>query len=291
MVRGVKLLDRFRARHAAPPTDTRPPRRGTWVERPAPSQVPNYVGPASAHDISPTWLQLPTLRSAGWLVNVVGESFHQDNLEMVSGGRTEDGPAITMVTAELVREPENPFDANAVRVDIDGRPCGHLARQEASDYHATLDALAAVGRPATCRAWLTGGWQRGVLDKGSFGVRLDVHPDLDLAERAAMLPFGDGRVSLIGEQHAQEHLEALLAGSDRVEIIAVLGEPAEKIGVWVNAQLVGTLTAKMSERYGPWVREVQEALLPASCEARIIRGPKKIEVFLKLATPGERAPG
>ncbi len=209
---------------------------------------------------------------------------------MVSGGRTEDGPAITLVTAQLVREPANPFDANAVRVDIDGRPCGHLARQEASDYHATLDALAAIGRPATCRAWLTGGWQRGVLDKGSFGVRLDVHPNLDLAERAAMLPFGDGRVSIIGEQHAQDHLAALLGGADRVEIIAVLGEPAEKIGVWVHAQLVGTLTAKMSERYGPWVGEVQAALLPASCEARIIRGPKKIEVFLKLATPGERAP-
>jgi len=249
------------------------PRAGRWTGRPSP------------FDVAHTWMQLPALRSAGWLVDVVGESFCQDAIEAVSGGRTEDGGAVPLVTAQLVREPDNPYDPNAVRVDIGGQCCGHIPRADARDYHSTINALAAIGRPASCRAWLTGGWQRGILDKGYFGIRLDVHPNLEITEAGAILPFGDGRVSVTGEEHAQDHLAPLLGDADRVEQLAVLGAPAERIGVWIRGRMVGTLTPKMSERYAPWVGEVQAALLPASCEARIVRGPKKIEVYLKLANP------
>lgn len=271
----MRFLDRFRSRRGITFTVSTAarPAEEQWVRRPSPFVV------------DPTWLQTPTFRSAGWLVDVVGESFYQDAIDEVSGGRTETGAAMPLVTAQLVLEPENPYDADAVRIDIGGHPCGHIPRADALDYHATLTALAEIGRPATCRARITGGWQRGVLDKGHFGICLDVHPDLETGERVAVLPFGEGRVSITGEQNAQAHLETLLDGTDRVEILATLGQPAERIGVWIHGELVGTLTPKMSERYGPWVTEVQAAMLPASCEARIVRGPKKIEVFLKLAMP------
>jgi hypothetical protein len=281
-VGGVRLFERFRADRIAraaartrPPTapPTRRPDKATWT------------GPAALHVISDTWLQLPTLRSAGWLVDVVGESFYQDAIEAVSGGRSEDGAVVPLVTAQLVREPDNPHDPNAVRVDIGGQTCGYIPRNEAPDYHSTLAAMTEIGRPATCRAWITGGWDRGVLDRGYFGIRLDLHPNLDLAERGAILPFGEGRVSITGEEDAQDHLAALLDGADRVEVIAVLGEPAERIGVWINGSIVGMLTKKMSERYGPWVGEAQGAMLPASCAARVVQGPNKIEVYLKLAKP------
>jgi hypothetical protein len=278
----MRLFERFRADRLAraaartrPPTasPTRRPEKATWA------------GPEARQRISDTWLQLPTLRSAGWLVDVVGESFYQDAIEEAAGGRSEDGAVIPLVTAQLVREPGNPHDHNAVRVDIGGQTCGYISRYEAPDYHDVLAAMAEIGRPATCRAWITGGWDRGGDDRGHFGIRLDLHQDLEPAERGAILPFGEGRVAIVGEQHAQDHLTGLLDGTDRVEVIAVLGEPAEQIGVWINGSAVGTLTQKMSERYGPWVAEAQAALLPASCAARVVRGPNKIEVYLKLAKP------
>jgi hypothetical protein len=41
----------------------------------------------------------------------------------------------------------------------------------------------------------------------------------------------------------------------------------------------------MSMRFAPWINELEHAGLPATAEARVIRGEKKIEVFLKLAKP------
>jgi hypothetical protein len=274
----MRLFEIFRANRAARDA-------GLTVTYTPAEEKPPWVGPPALNVVPEHWLQLPALRSAGWLVNVVGESFHQDGIEAMSGGRTEDGALFPLVTAQLVREPGNPYDTNAVRVQIGDQTCGHIARDEAPDYHATIAALAEIGRPTTCRAWITGGWDRGTLDRGHFGIRLDVHPNLELCESGSILPFGDGRVSITGEEASQDHLAALLGDANRVEAIAVLGAPAERIGVWINGTSVGALTAKMSESYAPWVAEAQAALLPASCEARIIRGPKKIDVFLKLAKP------
>lgn len=281
----MRLFERFRL--ARIERATAAPRRPPTAPATGRSE-PIWTRRAAPHEVSASWLQLPTLRSDGWLVDVVGESFYQDAIEEAGGGRSERGALIPLVTAQLVLEPENPHDANAVRVEVGGQPCGHIPRTEAADYHAVIAGLNEIGRPASCRAWITGGWDRGDGDLGSFGVRLDLHEDRGLAERGAILPFGDGRVTITGEEKAQDHLAALLQGTDRVEVIAVLGAPAERVEVWVNAVCVGALTAKMSERYSPWIREVQEALLPSSCAARIIRGEKKIEVFLKLAKPGGR---
>ena len=276
----MKLFDRSRSARTAPTTSSsvRSP-TGTPVET-------NWVGPPAPHAIDHHWLQVPTFGAAGFLVDVVGESFNQDAIEAAAGGRHEDGAVTPLVIAQLVRETNNPYDSNAVRVDLGNRPCGHISRTEAPRYHRALAALAEIGRPATCRAWLTGGWDRGVLDKGSFGVKLDLHANLEWPERVAVLPFGDGRVSITGEEQHQDYLAALLAGQDRVEAIADLSDPgADGLAVRINGQPVGALTPKMSERYGPWMTEVQSALFPATCEARVIQGPKKIEVFLKLAKP------
>lgn len=278
----VKLFDRFRSARIASPSWPSPSVR-------SPARKPdtkNWVGPPAPHAIHHGWLQVPTFRAAGFLVDVVGESFHQEAIEAAAGGRHEDGAVVPLVIAQLVREPNNPYDANAVRVDIGDSPCGHIARAEAPRYHGALAALAEIGRPATCRAWITGGWDRGVLDKGHFGVKLDLHANLEWPERVPVLPFGEGRVSITGEEKSQDYLAVLLGGRERVEVIADLGDPcADRIGVRINGQAVGALTPKMSERYGPWVAETQAALLPATCEARVVQGPKKIEVFLKLSKP------
>lgn len=73
-------------------------------------------------------------------LEVVGESFHLDNLWQIVGGR----PSMAIrrpIQAALVPELYNPYDENAVAVRIDGLQVGHLSRQDALDYRPGLQQL------------------------------------------------------------------------------------------------------------------------------------------------------
>lgn len=106
-------------------------------------------------------------------LDIVGESKYQDALEQICGGRTENS-ANKVITAVLVLEDDNPYDNQAVRVDIEGHTVGHLSRENARQYRKRL---AEAGHPkvtATCSAKIVGGWDRGRGDHGHFGVKLDL---------------------------------------------------------------------------------------------------------------------
>lgn len=240
---------------------------------------------AEAPRVEATWLQPYSLRAYGYLFDVVGESHYQQALETVAGGRTDEGARCPLVTALLVREPRNPHDRHAVRVDVGGQPVGYIPRDDAPFFAEFLKRVEAEQALATCRAWLTGGWDRGGGDRGHFGVRLDLHPDLQLVANAVMLPFGNGRVSVTGEEKSQDYLSELLEANNRVEVIASLEHGNDRITVAIEDQIVGELTGKMSMRYAAWINDLHRADLPVTAEARVIRGERKIEVFLKLARP------
>lgn len=109
----------------------------------------------------------------GARVEVVGESNYQDGLERAAGGRTVDGPASVEQIAGLMAEPTNAYDPNAVMVQIGGAVVGYLSRADAVAYRPVLEAVGRMGYPAFgCHASLTGGWDRGAGDRGSFGVVL-----------------------------------------------------------------------------------------------------------------------
>jgi len=42
-------------------------------------------------------------------------------------------------------------------------------------YRSLIDRVAAVGKLVGCRASLSGGWDNGPQDRGSFGVRLFIY--------------------------------------------------------------------------------------------------------------------
>jgi hypothetical protein len=107
----------------------------------------------------------------GHRVPVVGESYYQDNLARLCGGRTKEGHSYECV-AILRPEPTNPYDPNAVAVCIDGLQIGHLSREAAKAFAPVADVL--VGRLAACSAVVRGGWDRGGGDEGAFGVVLDL---------------------------------------------------------------------------------------------------------------------
>jgi hypothetical protein len=117
----------------------------------------------------------------GHQIDVVGESHYQNELLKIAGGRTADGAKNPTATATLVRERTNPYDRNAVAVAlvIPGKSealiVGYLSRELARVFGRELKRIEELGyRGAACEATLTGGWDRGRLNRGEIGVVLDI---------------------------------------------------------------------------------------------------------------------
>jgi hypothetical protein len=106
---------------------------------------------------------------------IVGESHYQDVLLGICGRKTLNGHR-KIVDAEMLPEPDNRYDPNAVAVYIDRHVVGYLSREDAKTYHAIRGSTTAA-----CKALIVGGWKQKVdedeWDEGSFGVRLAVRVD------------------------------------------------------------------------------------------------------------------
>jgi hypothetical protein len=138
---------------------SKPTPRGRRLPSP---QARQAAGPAGA-------LSIPG--GAGYPRAVVGESRCQEALSAICGGHNREGHELEPI-AQLVPEPQNPFDPNAVMVMIQGQKVGYLMRDDAPRY---LKALAAIGRHgdiASVRAKIVGGWRTNQHDAGHFGVKL-----------------------------------------------------------------------------------------------------------------------
>jgi len=119
-----------------------------------------------------TWPGPVTLSGPiGATLEVVGESHYQAELMRVGGGKTESGPVRPRVIAELVREPRNRHDRNAVAVQVGGSTVGYIAREDAPRVGHVVDHMWNHGYPATVAATIIGGWDRGGGNVGSFGIR------------------------------------------------------------------------------------------------------------------------
>jgi hypothetical protein len=86
----------------------------------------------------------PVLLPGGKAVQVVGESYYQEALDAICGGKCEEGDQL-MCQAELRPEPDNEYDKRAVGIYVDGRKVGHLSRADAKARQAKLLALRAQG--------------------------------------------------------------------------------------------------------------------------------------------------
>ena len=111
-------------------------------------------------------------------LEVVGESFHQDSLWSLAGGRGDPSRHVRKdIIALLTPEPDNPYDDNAVAVSINGLKVGHLSREDARLYQPGLLALQrSHGRPVALRGAIIGG---GIREDGPgrLGVFLEHDPE------------------------------------------------------------------------------------------------------------------
>jgi hypothetical protein len=152
----------------------------------APDLVP--VAPQDAAGLQ------PLLLDGNGFVEVVGESKYQAAIEqVVEGAEAGDG---LPVEAALVLEPDNPYDPDAVAVQVCGMIVGYLSRQDAKAYGLFLRLLWRQDVVGTCRAFVTGGRKRG-NKRGVYGVTLrlgspaDVVNALDAGGQRARAAAGD----------------------------------------------------------------------------------------------------
>ena len=106
-------------------------------------------------------------------VEVKGESFYQDALDRVCGGKCSEGHA-RKVLAVLQPEFANPYDKNAIAVRVDGQLVGYMAKELAADYAPIARLLDEKGKVGAARAFIRGGWVRPGGDEGHFGIELEL---------------------------------------------------------------------------------------------------------------------
>jgi len=105
------------------------------------------------------------------LVEVVGEAQHQAALERIAGGKHPGGTKLA-IRARLVPEPSNPYDPDAIRVEIDHAHVGYLSRPAALAFQPVAARLTELGLALDVSGRLKGGWLRDDGDEGDFGVTL-----------------------------------------------------------------------------------------------------------------------
>ena len=101
-------------------------------------------------------------------LNVVGEASYQDSLWRAVGGRglPEDRVRVDVV-AVLVAETDNPYDANAVSVWVQGLKVGYLSRDDARRYRPGLLALEQKhGKPIALSGAIVGGGSERTAQDG-----------------------------------------------------------------------------------------------------------------------------
>jgi hypothetical protein len=131
-------------------------------------------------------------------LEVVGELAYQTALWRLCGGTV--GERIRCgIVAVLVPEPTNPYDANAIVVQIDGNVVGYLPRATAQEYlPGLLHVMSVRGGYVALRGVIVGG---GYYDDGPgrLGVWLE-HDPADFGMHSASLsrPVPPGHSSLDG---------------------------------------------------------------------------------------------
>jgi hypothetical protein len=98
---------------------------------------------------------------AAFMTRTVGVRQYQPAIRAIADGWRAQHPGADLFDAELFAalypEPTNPYDRQAIQVQIDGTIVGYLSREEARAYYPVLRQLAQKDHFAACRAHIVGG--------------------------------------------------------------------------------------------------------------------------------------
>lgn len=107
----------------------------------------------------------------GYNFDIVGEQSYQRNLKKIAGPKQEESK-FHECTAQVTSESSNPYDKNAVKVEINGLLVGYLSKGNASQ-------LAGKRIKKSIPAVINGGWKDADTE-GNYGVKLAINNLSDL---------------------------------------------------------------------------------------------------------------
>lgn len=188
---------------------------------------------------------------------VVGESFHKESFKALRGRVQTLGVAVhggieVNDEAVVATQPDNPFDANAVAIYIDGYLVGHLPREIAADYAPVLAGIEADGKRlrAPARLWVSSDFRSGPI--GSVTVTLPpptgLMPYNDLPNDAhVVLPVGSPlKVKLDASTGWLVDSFSLTRGERCVAVVLTSDDGG--IAVALDGVIVGALRPSSSEK-------------------------------------------
>lgn len=107
-------------------------------------------------------------------VDVVGESHYQSAIRAACDWKPG-ADTLFHCMAELIPEPTNPYDRNAIKVTIDGACVGHLSRQDAVTLGPAVRKAIKHQGSGMCRAVIAG---RANSDTDNLGVFLHLDAEI-----------------------------------------------------------------------------------------------------------------
>jgi hypothetical protein len=154
-------------------------------------------------------------------VIVVGVSFYQKALEKICGGRREEGIELH-VQAKIIPYDDNPNDAHAVRIEIEGETIGHLSRKNALIWRSKMISEGSSGA-VTCPAKIA--WDRNFDKAGSYGVWLNV--DLTLSDS---IPERNSAHTVSAPSNQSNPIEFLVNELNRYELLNC--KVGDEVNLW-----------------------------------------------------------
>lgn len=235
--------------------------------------------------------------------DVVGENWHETGIASVLGRRPGlDEEIERYATAELVPEPDNPHDANAICVRIEGEAVGYLSADAARAYQPLVHALVRSDVVATVQARI---WAVTRFSRQRNRQELKSAIRLALPEPTTVLPVNGSpsvphavvprgrKVQVTGESDHFDVLAPFIGASGyllttlhRIEIVKARStSPA--IEVRVGNRRVGQLTAATSASLLPLVVEADRLGLATAAWGSLTGSRLAAELALHVAKAEE----
>ena len=204
--------------------------------------------------------------------DVVGEAYREAQVTAAQRRPRLDEEIEEVFEALLVPEPDNPHDANAVSVRVNGHVIGYLDRSAAQVYRQIFHRIAASGMVATtaARIWavVRESWEDDGRARFFSNVRIylpEPHQILPLNNHnqanVAVLPWG-GALQVTGEDSHFSHLFNYLPENGEGLVILTMhrlvqtlknGTEKHLVEVRLDGERVGQLTSATSNHYLPTI--------------------------------------
>lgn len=128
-------------------------------------------------NLEPVIVRFATTFAEPYPIQIKGESFYRENIKEICGYYDDEGYFSDDHIACLILENNNLNDEYAVRIEINNKIVGYLARPAAKIYRIKITELGIPNCIGSCYASIRGGFITKSGAEADFGVRLDL--DLD----------------------------------------------------------------------------------------------------------------